>query len=136
MKRPILLILALALMVTPIYVHADPSSFSVMGSPYSKTYTLIDNTAITIKSAWLAAGGTWGLTGGGSTIPPKAVTLQAETNGMRVGFGGDTPTVDNAGIVITAGSTGRWASGDAAETGKICPSTAGLMPKVHMILEY
>lgn len=126
MKRfyiPVLLVVALITM--------GASTFVIQGAPVSKTYTLTDNTAVTLQSVWEAAGGTWLNTG-----PPVAVTLTTETYGARIGFGGDTPTVDNVGTPFVAGTSGRFSHPAAAGTMKVCPSTGGSMPKLHIILEY
>ena len=126
MKRfyiPVLLVIALVVM--------GASTFSIQGTQVSNTRTLTDNAAVTLQAAWEAAGGTWLNTG-----PPVAVTLTTETYGARIGFGGNTPTVDNVGTPFPAGTSGRFSHPAAASTMKICPSTAGSMPKLHMILEY
>ncbi|MCK9361692.1 hypothetical protein M0Q28_05745 [Patescibacteria group bacterium] len=130
MKRSIWLILALALMVIPICAYAGPDVFSVMGESESKDYTFAADAAVTVQAAFVAGGGTWLK----NTSPPKAVTLQPETYGIRIGFQ-QTPSVDNVGTVITAGSTGRWAGVDTVGNASICNSTAGSNAKVHIIVE-
>ena len=126
MKKLYVLVMLLA-----AFIVMGASVFSIQGTPVSNTYTLTGDNAVTLQAAWEAAGGTWLSTG-----PPIAVTLQTETNGARLGCGGDTPTVDNVGTVFTAGTSGRFAHPAAASSMKICPSTTGANPKIHMILEY
>ncbi|MFA6509933.1 MAG: hypothetical protein WCV62_05710 [Candidatus Peribacteraceae bacterium] len=109
---------------------AEGEVFSAMGRLESKDYTLTSDNAITLEAAWVAAGNAWKKNG----QAPKAMTIQPETYGLRIGFGGDTPSVDNVGTVITAGSTGRWAN-PSVQDAKICNSTAGSNAKVHMIVE-
>lgn len=126
--RVFLTILVVAILATCAFAEGD--FFSAMGRLESKDYTFSDNSAVTIEAAWVAAGGTWARNG----VTPKAVTLQPETYGIRIGFGGNTPSVDNVGTVITAGSTGRWTN-PSVQDAKICNQTAGSNAKVHMIVE-
>jgi len=112
-------------------IFMGASTFIIQGTPVSNTYTLVDNTAITLQAAWEAAGGTWLNTG-----PPVAITLTTETYGARLGFGGNIPTVGGVGTPFPAGTSGRFSHPAAASTLEICPLTAGSMPKIHMILEY
>lgn len=121
----VLLIIGLA-----VCAFAEGDVFSAMGRLESKDYTLPSNTAITLEAAWVAGGGAWKRNG----QAPKAITLQPETYGIRIAFGGQTPSVDNVGTVITAGSTGRWAN-PSVQDAKICNSAAGSNAKVHMIVE-
>lgn len=127
--RWLILVLVLALAV-PSAALAGPDVFSVMGESESKDYTFSADTAVTVQAAFESGGGTWLK----NAVPPKAVTLQPETYGIRIGFQ-QTPSVDNVGTVITAGSTGRWAGVDTVGNAKICNSAAGNNAKVHIIVE-
>ncbi len=131
MKRIRVFLALLIVAVLATCALAEGDFFTTMGRLESKDYTLPSDTAITIEAAWVAGGGTWRRNG----QAPKAITLQPETYGIRIAFGGQTPSVvDNVGTVITAGSTGRWPS-PSVQDGKICNLTAGSNAKVHMIAE-
>ncbi len=128
MKKMIFLVFG-ALLALAALVYAEGNVFSTMGYLESEDYVFVSDTAVTLKTAFEAAGRTWVKNG----QPPKAITIQPETYGIRIGFN-KTPSVDNACTVITAGSTGRWSHPDIRDA-KICNSTTGANAKVHMIVE-
>ena len=105
---------------------------SFAGDFYSATYTFTDNVAITVATVYA----------GDNTAPTlptdkkvKSVTLTAETNGFRWGFR-QTPVAGSKGTPVAAGVTGKFDGESVYVNGKICPSTAGSYPTVHVILEY
>lgn len=123
------LVLVVALLIS-VTGFTEGDFFSAMGYLESKDYTLSADTAITIEAAWVAGGGTWKRNG----QAPKAITLQPETYGIRIAFGGQTPSVDNVGTVISALAVGRWPN-PSVQAAKICNASAGQNAKVHMIVE-
>jgi hypothetical protein len=92
------------------------------------TYTMTNDTAVTLQAAYVAAGGTWASNG----LNPVGFLIACETNAGRIGLGGTTPTVDNVGIPIAALGNGQFIAIDAADNTKITNSTAGSNAKFHI----
>lgn len=131
MKRSRFFLAAFLVVVIATCVFAAGPMFSVMGYSQSTDYTFTSDTAVTIQAAMEAGtpARTWLVRG----RPPVAFTVQPETYGIRLMFEG-TPSVDNTGIVILAGETGRWPV--EGPTVRICNKVAGSNAKVHMIFEW
>jgi hypothetical protein len=93
---------------------------------------VLGNTAETLPALVVRMGGVW--QSGGND--PTGILIVTETNGARVHFSPATPTVDNVGIPLAAGTSAYWGGSQSPAAMKIVNSTTGSNAKVHVVLYY
>lgn len=86
-------------------------------------YTFSSDTAVTLRAAYEAGGGTWG--------SPIGALVTVETSAVRVAFG-TTPSVDNVGHVVASGSPIEPVSEATVAAMKVCPSATGTTPTIQI----
>lgn len=116
--------------VTPVTVGIPFSGYP--GGGWKAT---LSNTAATLQAIAEGAGGTW-LGGVSGTKYPIGAMIQSETYGVRCSAGGTTPTVDNVGFVLTAGSSWHITGRTWLSTFRCVNAGAGNNAVLQGILEY
>src|SRR3990170_2927322 len=132
MKRIFLAIVLSALFAFAAWAESSKNVFFIDGKAGpTTTVTLADNVAHTLSGDSVPVT----LTYGGVTLYPRAVLVSVETNGLRVTFGGSTPS-QTLGHVIAAGSSAQFSGEDMIKAFKYSAAVAGSYPTMQFTVLY
>ncbi len=103
-----------------------------MADHFSATYTFTNDTAVSLATMYAADATAAALPG---QMRVRFVILQAETNGIRLGFK-QTPVAGSVGAVTEAGESAKFEGEGAYHDLKVCNAVAGQNARVHIILVF
>lgn len=105
------------------------------GKPGVGGKVTLSNTAATLRTLITAAGYSW-LQGTGNDLYPIGGIIQAETNAARCMPGKTSPTVDNVGFVIDAGSSWEMKNIYDLDSLRCVNKTSGSNAILQFLLRY
>jgi hypothetical protein len=128
-----LLVTSLVFIIPIVSYGASNQVYVAYGVPRGlDNVGVLTDTAETLPDLVVRMGYTWKR----GDSDPIGILIAVETNGARIHFGPATPTVDNVGIPLAAGTSAYFGGASSPAAMKIVNSTAGSNSKVHIVLYY